>query len=218
MARHGVRRVAGLGREEVAVLAGVNADCCSRLEQGRERDPSASAQVLDALGRALRMDPDAGAHLHPLAGTVPGDAFTRSTDRVAAEMRLLMDSFTDAPAFVVNWALDVLAANGLAEAPGTTTVIEAGHVQAGLSVLGCAYPGGDLTFIKGRGQVRAQPVPVGVAQQSGPGADGVGDLHEETWQDPSGSCHGRYGNEEAVKVAAFAGDPVPGRDGAPTIG
>lgn len=141
MARHGVRRVAGLGREEVAVLAGVNADCCSRLEQGRERDPSASAQVLDALGRALRMDPDAGAHLHPLAGTVPGDAFTRSTDRVAAEMRLLMDSFTDAPAFVVNWALDVLAANGLAEAPGTTTVIEAGHVQAGLSVLGCAYPG-----------------------------------------------------------------------------
>jgi transcriptional regulator with XRE-family HTH domain len=50
------RRVAGLRREEVAVLAGVSGDYYTRLEQGRERSPS--APVLDALGRALRLSPD----------------------------------------------------------------------------------------------------------------------------------------------------------------
>ncbi|MCU1655184.1 MAG: helix-turn-helix domain protein, partial [Pseudonocardia sp.] len=53
----GSRRVAGLRREEVAVLAGVSADYYARLEQGRERNPS--AQVLDAIGRALQLDADA---------------------------------------------------------------------------------------------------------------------------------------------------------------
>ena len=52
MASYGTRRVPGLRREEVAVLAGINADYYTRLEQGRERRPS--AQVLDALSRALR--------------------------------------------------------------------------------------------------------------------------------------------------------------------
>lgn len=53
----GDRRVAGLRREEVAVLAGVSIDYYTRLEQGRERNPS--AQVLDAIGRALRLNIDA---------------------------------------------------------------------------------------------------------------------------------------------------------------
>jgi len=51
----GDRRVAGLRREEVAVLAGVSIDYYTRLEQGRERHPS--AQVLDAIGQALRLTP-----------------------------------------------------------------------------------------------------------------------------------------------------------------
>ncbi|MFK0256404.1 helix-turn-helix transcriptional regulator [Streptomyces sp. NPDC090445] len=114
MASHGVRRVAGLRREEVAVLAGVNADYYARLEQGRERHPS--AQVLDALGRALRLGPDARAHLHRLAGTVPTGGFAHTTDRVGATLRRLMDGHAGAPALVVNRALDVLAANALAEA------------------------------------------------------------------------------------------------------
>ncbi|MFF7632880.1 helix-turn-helix transcriptional regulator [Kitasatospora sp. NPDC008050] len=114
VASHGVRRVAGLRREEVAVLAGVNADYYTRLEQGRERHPS--AQVLDALGRALRLDPDEHAHLHQLAGTVPGSRFAHTTDRVGPALRQLLDGYPAAPAFVINRTLDVLAANALAEA------------------------------------------------------------------------------------------------------
>ncbi|MFD9336226.1 helix-turn-helix transcriptional regulator [Streptomyces sp. NPDC060028] len=115
MPGHGVRRVAGLRREEVAVLAGVNADYYTRLEQGRERHPS--AQVLDALGRALRLDPDAYAHLHQLAGTTPPVALTPAApDQIGLGLRRLLDGYPGAPAFVINRALDVLAANSLAEA------------------------------------------------------------------------------------------------------
>ncbi|MEV6590948.1 helix-turn-helix transcriptional regulator [Streptomyces acidicola] len=114
MASYGVRRVTGLRREEVAVLAGVNADYYTRLEQGRERRPS--AQVLDALSRALRLDPDAHAHLHQLAGTAPGNQFTHTTDRVSPALRQLMDGYPGAAAFVINRTLDVLAANALTQA------------------------------------------------------------------------------------------------------
>ncbi|MBL1083698.1 helix-turn-helix domain-containing protein [Streptomyces actinomycinicus] len=114
MAGYGVRRVAGLRREEVAVLAGMNADYYARLEQGRERRPS--AQVVDALGRALRLDADAHAHLRQLAGTSPGSRVAHTTDRVGPGLRRLMDAWPGTPAFVINRKLDVLAANALAEA------------------------------------------------------------------------------------------------------
>ena len=114
MSDHGVRRVPGLRREEVAVLAGVNVDYYTRLEQGRERRPS--AQVVDALGHALRLDADAHAHLHRLAGTVPGSRFAHTTDRVTPALRRLMDGYPGAPAFVINRTLDVLAGNALAAA------------------------------------------------------------------------------------------------------
>ena len=64
----GKRRVPGLRREEVAVLAGVSTDYYLRLEQGRDARPS--AQVLDALARALRLDAVATEHLHLLARPV----------------------------------------------------------------------------------------------------------------------------------------------------
>ncbi|MFE0798623.1 helix-turn-helix domain-containing protein [Streptomyces sp. NPDC058812] len=66
----GRRRVTGLGREEVAQLAGVSTDYYVRLEQGRERHPS--IQVVDALARALGLAEDAAAHLHRLALPSPG--------------------------------------------------------------------------------------------------------------------------------------------------
>src|SRR5882672_7223071 len=69
MPSSGLRRVAGLRREEVAVLAGVSADYYARLEQGRERTPS--GPVIDAIGRALRLDPDALWHAYRLAGLTP---------------------------------------------------------------------------------------------------------------------------------------------------
>ncbi|WP_328313285.1 helix-turn-helix transcriptional regulator [Streptomyces sp. NBC_00442] len=114
MVSHGVRRVAGLRREEVAVLAGMNVDYYTRLEQGRERHPS--APVLDALADAFRLGPDARAHLHRLAGTTPGNRITPATDRVSPALRQLMDAYPGAPAFVVNGALDILVANALTEA------------------------------------------------------------------------------------------------------
>ncbi|HEU5025497.1 MAG TPA: helix-turn-helix transcriptional regulator [Spirillospora sp.] len=115
MASYGTRRVAGLRREEVAVLAGVNADYYTRLEQGRERNPS--GQVLDALSRALRLDTDARAHLFRLAGTIPDDrSFTQAAERVSPALRQLMDGYPHTPAFVMNQTLDVLAANALADA------------------------------------------------------------------------------------------------------
>ncbi|MFE1787532.1 helix-turn-helix transcriptional regulator [Streptomyces sp. NPDC059525] len=114
MAPHGMRRVAGLRREEVAVLAGVNADYYTRLEQGRERRPS--AQVVEALGRALLMDADTVAHLHRLAGSVPGRSDLAAAGRVSPALRALIDGYGDTPAFITGPALDVLAANALAEA------------------------------------------------------------------------------------------------------
>ena len=51
---NGVRRVAGLRREEVAMLAGISSDYYLRLEQGRDRNPS--IQVLEAIARVLRLD------------------------------------------------------------------------------------------------------------------------------------------------------------------
>lgn len=114
MASYGLRRVAGLRREEVAVLAGVNADYYARLEQGRERHPS--AQVLDALSRALHLDADARAHLRRLAGIAPNDRPATRRDVVSPALRQLMDGYPHTPAFVLNGALDILAANALADA------------------------------------------------------------------------------------------------------
>jgi transcriptional regulator with XRE-family HTH domain len=115
MVGYGVRRVAGLRREEVAVLAGVNSDYYTRLEQGRERRPS--PQVLDALGRALRLDTDALAHLYRLAGASPGEvAVAHVTERVSPALRQLMDGYARTPAFVMSRNLDLLATNALADA------------------------------------------------------------------------------------------------------
>ncbi|GAA4864302.1 helix-turn-helix transcriptional regulator [Saccharopolyspora rosea] len=110
----GRRKVAGLRREEVAVLAGMNADYYTRLEQGRETNPS--PQVLDALCRALDLDPDAREHLHRLAGTAPEDPPAPVPQAVSPQLRQLMDGYPHTPAFVLNRVLDVLATNALADA------------------------------------------------------------------------------------------------------
>ncbi|MFD2470418.1 helix-turn-helix transcriptional regulator [Amycolatopsis silviterrae] len=108
----GRRKVPGLRREEVAVLAGVNVDYYTRLEQGRETRPS--GQVLDALCRALDLDLDARAHLYRLAGVVWQSAPAPQT--VSPELRQLMDTYSQSPAFVLNRILDILATNTLADA------------------------------------------------------------------------------------------------------
>ncbi|WP_280362445.1 helix-turn-helix domain-containing protein [Nocardia wallacei] len=120
----GRRRVPGLRREELALLAGISAEYYLRLEQGRDRHPS--VQVLDALAVALRLDADATAHLHRLAA--PRRARRRIPERVPEGIRQLISTWSGTPAFVQGRLLDVLAANPLAEAlsplfvPGTNMV------------------------------------------------------------------------------------------------
>ncbi|RDG35205.1 helix-turn-helix transcriptional regulator [Streptomyces corynorhini] len=111
---YGQRRVAGLRREEVAVLAGMNADYYARLEQGRESSPS--PQVLDAISAALRLTDEARDHLYRLAGAVPAEPRALPRESVGGALRLLLDGYPHTPAFVLNPALDLLAANPVADA------------------------------------------------------------------------------------------------------
>lgn len=109
------RRVPGLRREEVAMLAGVSSDYYIRLEQGRDQHPS--PQVLDALARALQLDDDAAAHLRRLA--TPPARRRRKTPRpekVPAGILQLIDSWTQTPAYVHGRYMDVLAVNALSAA------------------------------------------------------------------------------------------------------
>ncbi|MCX5386003.1 helix-turn-helix transcriptional regulator [Streptomyces sp. NBC_00083] len=106
----GPRRVPGLRRDEVALLAGMSTDYYIRLEQGRERRPS--EQVLRAIAGTLRLDDAASAHLFRLGLSVGGTVAATTT--VAPELLRLMDGMKGAPAFVVGAAQDVLAANAMA--------------------------------------------------------------------------------------------------------
>ena len=106
----GPRRAPGLRREEVAGLAGVSVDYLVRLEQGRARHPS--AQVSEALARALRLDGTERDHLFHLAGLAdprPGQVPTRITPGV----QRLLDRFGDAPVSVLDAAWNLLAWNPL---------------------------------------------------------------------------------------------------------
>ncbi|MFD6860020.1 helix-turn-helix domain-containing protein [Rhodococcus sp. NPDC060090] len=111
---YGTRRVQGLRREEVAITAGLSSDYYTRLEQGRERNPS--VQVLDALSRALRLDADQEMHLYRLAGLVPSIHGAGAPESVGSALRQLMDTFDSTPAFVLNRTLDIVACNPLAVA------------------------------------------------------------------------------------------------------
>lgn len=107
------RRVPGLRREEVALLAGISVDYLVRLEQGR--GPTPSDQVLTALARALHLSDDERDHLFHLAGAAPPrPGHIVSTPR-ASTLRLL-DRITDLPAVLLDAKGDVLAWNALATA------------------------------------------------------------------------------------------------------
>jgi transcriptional regulator with XRE-family HTH domain len=108
----GLRRTPGLRREELATLAGVSIDYYTRLERGRETRPS--PEVVDALGRALRLDPDEHDYLRSLAAQaarrapVPPKPPSRALRPTA---RLLLETLRPNPAYVVSRTYDVLAAN-----------------------------------------------------------------------------------------------------------
>ena len=110
----GIRRVAGLRREEVAMLAGVSADYYLRLEQGRDRHPA--LQVLEALAQVLQLDDSATDYLVSLTQDRPRTAAKRRTREVVPSgIRQLLEVL-EQPAFVEGRYLDVLASNALAVA------------------------------------------------------------------------------------------------------
>ncbi|MER6345293.1 helix-turn-helix transcriptional regulator [Streptomyces sp. NPDC001595] len=111
---HGRRRVPGLRREEVALLAGVSSDYYIRLEQGRESSPS--PQVVEAVAQALKLNPEATDHLNRLCLAASQRRRAHGDAEVSGQLLRLMDGWEHTPAFVLGPALDVLAANSLATA------------------------------------------------------------------------------------------------------
>jgi transcriptional regulator with XRE-family HTH domain len=110
----GVRRVPGLRREEVAMLAGISADYYLRLERGRDRHPS--VQVLESIARVLQLDDDHVAYLLSLVAEAPRQRRRRPRrDTVPDGALKLLDSLAQ-PAFVEDRYFDVLASNALARA------------------------------------------------------------------------------------------------------
>jgi len=113
----GSRRVPGLRREEVSLLAGVSVDYYTRLERGNMNGVSES--VLEALARALQLDEAERAHLFDLARAAGPMARTRrrsAPKQVRPGVRRILDAMTGAPALVQNGRLDILAANALGQA------------------------------------------------------------------------------------------------------
>ncbi|MFD5319631.1 helix-turn-helix transcriptional regulator [Streptomyces sp. NPDC127098] len=109
----GRRRTPGLRREEVAMLAGVGVSWYTWLEQGR--DINVSPDVLDAIGRALRLDGLEREYLYRLAGLNPPSAGTADA-AATAELRRLIDAWTPRPALLLDRYWNIVARNEAASA------------------------------------------------------------------------------------------------------
>ncbi|MEV4345113.1 helix-turn-helix transcriptional regulator [Actinoplanes sp. NPDC049596] len=158
----GRRRTPGLRREELALLAGISATWLTYLEQGRDVQPS--AQVLDALARALRLTGAEQEHLRHLADGGGGGSGQGAPEEAAAEIAGVPALLGDNPAYVTGLCYDVLAANDAAAelfrgmAPGGNVVRwmftepaardilvdwepEARHILARLRAIAGRHPG-----------------------------------------------------------------------------
>lgn len=113
----GPRRVPGLRKEELAVLAGLSTDHYSRIEQGRQQ--TLTEDVLDALARALRLDDVERAHLLDLAAPARrqprGDSWEHPQQPDAGLLRL-MTTLDHVPALLLGRRGEVLARNALLRA------------------------------------------------------------------------------------------------------
>lgn len=107
----GRRRTPGLRREEVAMLAGVGVTWYTWLEQGREINPS--PEVLDAVCRALRLDPDERNHVWLLAAArpAPGAADESACGVVTEDHLALLEHLLPLPACIQTAKFDILASN-----------------------------------------------------------------------------------------------------------
>ncbi|HEY3411018.1 MAG TPA: helix-turn-helix transcriptional regulator [Propionicimonas sp.] len=113
----GGRRVPGLRREEVALLAGMSVEYYTRIERGSFSGVSDS--VLQGIAHALHLDEAEQSHLHDLAGApIRRSPQHRqpSQHRVRPALQQVLDAMPNTPAFVHNGRLDVLATNALGRA------------------------------------------------------------------------------------------------------
>jgi transcriptional regulator with XRE-family HTH domain len=112
----GNRRVPGLRREEVALLAGMSVDYYVRLERGNLS--GASDSVLESLAHALQLDEAERAHLYDLAraSTTPAARRPKSASTVRPATLRVLDALATVPAYVRNGRFDILAANQLGRA------------------------------------------------------------------------------------------------------
>ena len=109
----GVRRVPGLRRSEIALLADISTEYYVKLEQGQVGSPT--SQVLDSLSSALQLDTTATSYLHSLANLPERPAALVSAP-VVERMRWLIDSWPLTAAMVLDRHHDILAANSLMSA------------------------------------------------------------------------------------------------------
>ncbi|MER5435842.1 helix-turn-helix transcriptional regulator [Streptomyces sp. NPDC002588] len=107
------RRVAGLRRDEVAVLAAISTNYYTRLEQGRT---APSASVLAELVRVLHLSDNQRDHLFELAGKSAGQARRRAPQKAHPRLRTVLNELSVAPGVILGRHLDILAWNPMAAA------------------------------------------------------------------------------------------------------
>ena len=108
------RRVTGLRREEVAMLAAISTDYYTRLEQGRIH---ASPSVLASLSQVLRLDPDQRAYLHELADRRGHHPAPRPAGgQTDPQLQRMLDDMTHTPAFVIGPRTEIVAWNAMGAA------------------------------------------------------------------------------------------------------
>src|SRR3954452_21936283 len=113
----GRRRVAGMRREEVALIAGISVEYYTRLERGNASGMSES--VLEGVSRALQLDEAEHAHLHNLARASATTSRRPAPSRarpVTPGLQQFLDAMKDVPAIVQNGRLDIVATNRLGAA------------------------------------------------------------------------------------------------------
>lgn len=113
------RRVPGLRREEVALLAGISPDYYVRMEQGRTAH--VSDQILNAVARVFLLSDVESEHLANLARPVRAGSAARAGARVSGAapdepLLRLLEAMADVPALLLDFRLDIVASNGVAEA------------------------------------------------------------------------------------------------------